>query len=569
MTHTDQLVTREDVADLLNVPLPQLTWWVVGLAEGKRYRRFAIQRRGGGERVIHAPIKPLKDVQRRLADKLTEWYRTPSRVHGFVPDRSPLTNAQVHRGREWVLRVDLTDFFPSIHFGRVRGLFMSWPFEFGEPAATLLAQICCFDRSLPQGAPTSPIVSNYICHSLDRDLADLASSARCSVTRYADDLCFSTNQAYFPHHLAYIHQGVTVAGEAVEEVVQSNDFQVNSAKTRLMRRTQRQRVTGLVVNESVNVSRDYARDLRSLLYIWQRYGETDAIEAWRRKGGSRNWPPGKPAPRFAQVVRGRVQHVGSIKGWTNPTYLKLAAVLEEVDDDFVLRHEAPLPKPTRRHTVRLLTEGKTDVVHMLAAQRSFHRGREFLELELIADGRSPQKGDEKLLGTCHALALTPQPVPCVCLFDRDNEEMLSKAIGAGHWKDWGNGVVAVAIVTEGNERACIETLYDESTRKAEDGEGRRLFLMSEFDKRSGLHDSRLFTAPHPDKKRLVPESVYSVEDGRSVGLTKADFVAAIEAEEGAFATVSFDGFRATFEAILDAITAAAPARPREGSNSDP
>ncbi len=509
--------------------------------------------------MIHAPVKPLRDFQQRLAGELTEDYVVPSHVHGFVPARSPLTNAQVHRGREWVLRVDLADFFPSINFGRVRGLFMSSPFEFGEPAATLLAQICCFEGCLPQGAPTSPIISNYICHSLDRGLASLASSARCSVTRYADDLCFSTDQAYFPHHIAYVHQGVTAAGEAVEEVVQSNGFEINSAKTRLMRRTQRQRVTGLVVNEKANVSRNYVRDLRNLLYIWKRYGEAAAITAWKKRGHPYNWPPGKPAPEFARVVRGRVQHVGSVKGWTNSTYLGLAGILGEVDEGFTLRHEAPPAPPADRLKARLFTEGKTDVTHILAAQRSFHRQGEFLDIELIADEQSAQRGDRRLLRRCEGLSYTPQPMPCICLFDSDNAEVLEEAVGSRDWKDWGNRVAAVAIVDADADRSCIETLYDDSVREIEDHEGRRFFLMSEFDEKSGLHESGRFVAPHPSKNKLVPEHVFEIEGNRSAGLSKADFAAAIEAEAEGFSVVSFDGFRPTFETIRDVLAAIAPA----------
>ncbi len=558
MRESGRLFSHRHVAGLLGVPLRELTWWAFASPPRMRYRRFEIQRRNGGERTIHAPIKPLKDIQRSLASELTRRYEAPHQVHGFVPGRSPLSNALVHKNREWVLRVDLADFFPSINFGRVRGLFMSYPFEFGPPAATLLAQICCFDGSLPQGAPTSPVISNFICHSLDKDLARLAARERCSVSRYADDLCFSSDQAYFPNQLAYVDLDKTIAGQAMEAVVEENGFAINPEKTRLMRRTQRQRVTGLVVNEGANPSRDYVRNLRNILYIWERHGEADATAAWGRKGNPRNWPPGKPAPGFARVIRGRVQHVGSVKGWTNPVYLRLAKTLERVDPEFVLRHEAPPPVPADRRRVRLFAEGETDVVHMLAAQRRFHREKRFLDLELVTDGESAQNGDQKLLRACTSLAMTPQPVPCVCLFDRDNDTVLKKAIGSGDWKDCGNGVVAVALVDPGAERACVETLYDESVREIEDEDGRRLFLMSEFDERSGLHRSRLFSTPHPDHRRLVPESVFSVEDGRSVGLTKVDFAAAIDAESSGFANVSFDPFAPTFEAIREAVAAAAP-----------
>jgi RNA-directed DNA polymerase len=557
MTAPPRLFSTVDVARLLGVKSAELTWWGVASAPGKRYRSFEIQRKDGTARTIDAPVKPLKDIQRRLTDQLTLWYEPPLHVHGFVPQRSPITNAHSHRGREWVLRVDLADFFPSINFGRVRGLFLSYPFDFTKPVATLLAQICCHDGRLPQGAPTSPMVSNFICHSLDRDLANLAWNERCSFSRYADDLCFSTERGYFPPQLAHIDSGRTVAGPAIETAVHHNGFAINPGKSKLMRRTQRQRVTGLVVNEKANVPRDYVRDLRNLLYIWKRYGEADAIESWRRQGGPRNWPPGKSLPEFAQVARGRVQYVGSIKGWTSSVYLGLAKALAEVDGEFVLRHAEPDPMPAGEAIeVRLFTEGKTDPFHMLAAQRHFHRNGEFTDFKLLTEEETSRDGDDGLLKHCEALSITPQPKPCLCLFDRDNDVALKSALDLKDWKDWKNGVVAVALVGSGTERICIETLYDQSAREIEDSAGRRLFLMSEFDRRSGLHESRLFTTPHPKSTKLVPESVYAVEDGRSIGLTKDDFAAAIYNETDDFSAVSFEGFRLTFEAIREAVAVA-------------
>jgi RNA-directed DNA polymerase len=309
---------------------------------------------------------------------------------------------------------------------------------------------------------------------------------------------------------------------------------------------------------ATNVPREYVRDLRNLLYIWGRHGEADAITAWQKAGNPRNLPPGKPFPEFARVVRGRVQYVGSVKGWTSSAYLGLATKLEKVDPDFVLRHEAPATAQEQRRAVRLFTEGKSDVHHMLAAQRWFHQRGEFTELELITDPGSARDGDANLLRYCEGLALTLQPTPCVCLFDSDNEDLLEKAAGLKGWRDWKNGVVAVALVDDEGGRACIETLYDESVRKIEDDEGRRLFLMSEFDERTGIHHSRSFNTPHPDRRRLVPEGVFRVSDGESVGLTKANFGKAIHDGMGDFAAVSFDGFRPTFEAIRVALAKVVP-----------
>jgi RNA-directed DNA polymerase len=538
------------------VGLRELTWWVVAADAEKRYTRFEIERRAGGKRVINAPIKPLKEIQRRLADHLLAVYSPPAPVHGFVNGRSPVTNARAHRRQAWVLRVDIEDFFPSINFGRVRGMFMAFPFEYPPDVATLLAQICCHENQLPQGAPTSPIVSNYICRvcrGLDTQLSRLAAAEHCFYTRYADDICISTGRPRFPAKLGTVKGGDSAAGPALTGIVESNGFELNDDKTHLMRRTQRQRVTGMVVNSKVNVSRHYVRDLRNLLFIWRKHGEEDAINAWRGRTPVTNRPPGKPKSSFAQMVRGRVQHVGAVKGWTSSVYIGLASSLSEVDPSFQMKSRPP-PAGTAPQEVRLFTEGKSDVLHMLAAQRYFHERGDFTDFKLIADESSFKEGGTKLLAYCEALAVSRQDTPCVCLFDRDDATVLKKAVGEADWKDWGKGVAAVALVGSGEERLCVEMLHDQTTREIED-DGRRMFLATEFDRR-GFHTTRKYTTPYPKSEKLVPEYVYDIATTDSVLLGKTAFAKAIHDRLGTFANIEFEGFRVSFETIREAIRVA-------------
>jgi RNA-directed DNA polymerase len=175
--------------------------------------------------------------------------------------------------KRFVLNIDLLDFFPSIHFGRVRGMFTARPYNCNPTVATVLAQICCLPKEypagppyaqLPQGSPTSPIISNMICAKLDSQLRRLAQKYKCSYTRYADDLTFSTNLNRFPESLARFvidGTGVTsvVIGSELEETISSNKFQINRSKIRLQRSAERQTVTGLTTNESPNITRKYSR----------------------------------------------------------------------------------------------------------------------------------------------------------------------------------------------------------------------------------------------------------------------------------------------------------------------
>jgi RNA-directed DNA polymerase len=148
--------------------------------------------------------------------------------------------------------VDLKDFFPSITFRRVRGLFEAKPYQLDHSVATVLARICCHKNSLPQGAPTSPIISNMICARMDSQLRQLAVRHRCAYTRYADDLTFSTSTRNFPEALAEIVSTETgnklKIGVENNHKIKLNGFEINQQKTRLQTSDKRQVVTGLTVN---------------------------------------------------------------------------------------------------------------------------------------------------------------------------------------------------------------------------------------------------------------------------------------------------------------------------------
>jgi hypothetical protein len=182
-------------------------------ADGGPYTRFSIAKRDGGERVLCAPKKQLRWVQRQILDKILDLVPAHDAAHGFVPGRSTVTNAAPHLGSEVVLKFDLTDFFPTIHYHRVVGLFARLGYyvadgRFGTEdnsrrVAPTLARLCCwtpdaeqwFGALMPQGAPTSPAISNLVCRRLDARLAGLATRNKGVYTRYADDLTFSFKKA--------------------------------------------------------------------------------------------------------------------------------------------------------------------------------------------------------------------------------------------------------------------------------------------------------------------------------------------------------------------------------------
>lgn len=268
------------LAELLGVTLPELRWLAFhrDVAEKVHYTRFTIPKRDGRERPIWAPMPKLKAAQRWILRNIVERLPVSGSSHGFLADRSIATNAAAHTGAKVVLKVDLKDFFPTVTMRRAKGMFRKAGYR--DPIATLLALLCTEapreiveqdgkkyfvalgPRCLPQGAPTSPAITNTICQRLDRRLRGLATKLGWRYTRYADDLTFSLPEG---------HKGAPKLGlllGSVGRIAVDEGFQVRPDKTRVARSGGRQRVTGLVVNGagSPRVPRVLKRQIRAAIH---------------------------------------------------------------------------------------------------------------------------------------------------------------------------------------------------------------------------------------------------------------------------------------------------------------
>src|SRR5262245_7575478 len=244
------LQSADDLATYFGVPLGQLLWTLYRAPDDVRYRHFEIPKRSGGMRQIHAPIGLVRDLQDRLHLDFKQFYRAHPNAHGFIDGRSIASNAADHAGKRWVLNIDLEDFFPTINFGRIRGLLLRPPFELGAAAAATCAQIVTYRNGLPQGAPTSPVLSNFIAAALDRRLLRLAREHKLTYSRYADDITLSTDLPQFPPSIAVREQidggGFRVAaGEGLEQTIRACGFSINAKKVRIQGRGVHQSVTGL------------------------------------------------------------------------------------------------------------------------------------------------------------------------------------------------------------------------------------------------------------------------------------------------------------------------------------
>lgn len=389
---------------------------------------------------------------------------------------------------------------------------------------------------------------------MDRELAALGRRERCFFTRYADDLTFSTDRTVFPGDIAFEEGTHARAGPLLETIVNGAGFKINADKTRLVRRWQRQRVTGLIVNRQLNVPRVYIRELRNILYIWKRYGLKAAEESFDKTAPHPNWPPGKRSAPFADIVRGRVQHVGLVKGWDNPVYSSLATSLAALDHTF--RY---VPKSNgKKRRLYICTEGPTDVTHLSTALKHYHDKGEFLDLILDFDNNSALGSDSALQKHLASLPASKPRIATACLFDRDKESILKKErLLQDDFVDRGNGVVAAALV-EPNFRTgplCIEMLYPDAVLAIRDAEGRRIYLRSEFDEHTGHHHSEQCSIANPKSETLVREDVHEFGSGRPLALSKTAFANEVEQREAPFDVDSFDGFRPTLEMLRNAASA--------------
>jgi RNA-directed DNA polymerase len=286
------LDSPQHLADALGLSVSRLRWLAFhrDAATSIHYRRFTIPKRDGTSRAIWAPLPELKRAQRWILENIVERLLVHGSAHGFLAGRSTLTNASAHRDPAIVVRLDIKDFFPTITLPRVKGVFRKAGYR--EQVATLLALICTESprevvehegrvyyvalgpRCLPQGAPTSPALTNTLCLRLDRRLGGLARRLGWRYTRYADDMAFS---------LPADHRGDPALGTllgASRRIVEAEGFAINPDKTVVARRGGRQKITGLVINgdRPPRVPRAVRRQLRAAIHNLARGRSSEATE---------------------------------------------------------------------------------------------------------------------------------------------------------------------------------------------------------------------------------------------------------------------------------------------------
>jgi retron-type reverse transcriptase len=304
------LATPTDVAKALGVSIPKLRWLAFHseAAERMHYVRFTVPKKSGGTRELAAPHRELAAAQRWIFQNILQLLPTHPAAHGFVKGKSIRTNALPHVGRHVLVNADLKDFFPTITFHRVCGAFEQ--LGYSPAAATILALICTESprrtveyagkvfhvatgsRALPQGACTSPALSNLIARRLDSRLAGIATKLGWQYTRYADDLSFSADAEAEPVK----RTGYLLA--LIRHIAQDEGFAVNEKKTRVLKRSTAMAVTGVIVNRRPGIRRREVRRLRAILHNAKKYGL-----AGQNRGNH---------PNFLSQLRGKIELVRMI-----------------------------------------------------------------------------------------------------------------------------------------------------------------------------------------------------------------------------------------------------------------
>ena len=274
--------TAEEIATAIGISVGQLRFLAFARKTStiSHYIRFKIPKKTGGERLISAPMPRLKKVQHWILSNILEKMALHTAAHGFRSQHSIVTNAQPHLQADVIINFDLKDFFPSISYQRVKGLFQS--FGYSEAAATIFGLLCTeseieaveidgktyfvalTERHLPQGSPASPAITNLLCRRLDKRLTQMGENLGFIYTRYADDLTFSGTGDSLRHICNILRR--------TESIVTHEGFTINEQKTRILRKNRQQEVTGIVVNEKLSIAKKDLKRFRATLYQIEKDG---------------------------------------------------------------------------------------------------------------------------------------------------------------------------------------------------------------------------------------------------------------------------------------------------------
>jgi len=302
-TYTQNVLNKPGVSSLFEA-------FYDNASDENRYTSFKIKKRNGGFRTIDRPCHFLLKIQSVLAKEFSRTYEPTSVAHGYIRRRGILSNATPHVEKPFILNLDIRDFFGSIDDRMVERALNNLPADITGECISIIVDLVTYKNRLPQGSPTSPILSNLVCRDLDKDLARYGSDNLFEITRYGDDITISPKLRSNSKHtdLFSYDRGRIVVSPELEQIFNQYGFELNSRKTKASFQAlgQRQVVTGLIVNSFPNVFRGYIRRTQSMLYSWEKWGLEAAADHHNRFY--------QKSPNFVSVLVGRISYVTSIRG---------------------------------------------------------------------------------------------------------------------------------------------------------------------------------------------------------------------------------------------------------------
>ena len=271
-------------------------WFLISICSNSSYyyHIYEIPKKNGKVRVIHEPFPSLKEIQswilKNILEPAAEKFVSPV-AKAFIPKKSLRENARFHKNKNCVVALDLHDFFGTIHYQRVYHLFRF--LGYSKSVCTMLTHLCLYENFLPQGAPTSPMLSNLVFRKIDVKIFSYCRKRNIIYTRYADDLTFSSNSLTPKKIISY-----------VKMIVNANGFELNEEKTKVMRKGMRQSVTGIVVNAKMQVNRVYRDKVRQEIYYILKYGIENHME---QISDSKEWI--KSPYVYAKHLYGKINYI--------------------------------------------------------------------------------------------------------------------------------------------------------------------------------------------------------------------------------------------------------------------
>ncbi len=262
------------------------------------YKLVTIKKKNGADRTLHSPNDFLKYCQKVILNDILIHIPVSKYATAYKPGAKLADNAHPHTNKKYILKMDITDFFGSIRFDQVYNTAFNSRY-YPKQIGVMLTTFCCLNEVLPQGAPTSPAISNIVMKNFDENIGNWCKKRGISYTRYCDDITFSSDK---PLYHVFVK---------AKTMLEDMGFEINKKKTHFITTAARQSVTGLTVNDKVAVSKEYKRRLRQEVYYALKYGLAESIMNSNKTDFIKNDTP--DTKRYYNNLIGRINFVLQIE----------------------------------------------------------------------------------------------------------------------------------------------------------------------------------------------------------------------------------------------------------------